>query len=66
MMQYLTLSPDYTGSCLKEDDGDYIEIDELSLPAEIKEKINDWHNDYRKIIPLDEEERAQKKELIEI
>ncbi|HFD32745.1 MAG TPA: hypothetical protein ENJ28_08595 [Gammaproteobacteria bacterium] len=56
-MRYLTVIPDYTGSCIKDDYAGLIEIDELQLPKDYIDEINSWHAAYRKIIPLCDEQR---------
>ncbi len=64
-MKYLTLIPDYTGSCIQDDCEGRIELDELRLPQNLVNEIIDWHKSYRKIIPLSEEQRLEKMREIE-
>jgi hypothetical protein len=56
-MRYLTLIPDYTQSCIKDDFNGIIEVEELELPQDFIAKILSWHLAYRKIIPLDAYQR---------
>jgi len=64
-MKYLTLIPDYTGSCIQDDYNGRIELNELNLPQGLINEITDWHKSYRKIIPLSEEQRLGKIQEIE-
>lgn len=65
-MKYLTIMPDYTGSCIKDDfSGEPIDLDSMELPEDFLEKILSWQSAYRKIIPLPEEERKKLFEEIE-
>jgi len=64
-VKYLTLAPDYTRSCIKDEFSEIIEIKSLSLPDDFKTQLEDWHIEYRKIIPLDEAERIKKSQLID-
>lgn len=64
-MKYLTIMPDYTGSCVQDDFGGKIEIDQLDLPSEFVDEILSWHADYRGIIPLGDEQRLAKMDVIE-
>lgn len=64
-MRYLTLIPDYTGSCIQDDFDGKIEIDQLELPYSFIQQIFSWHSEYRTIIPLDNEQRNNKIEIIE-
>jgi len=64
-MKYIILMPDYTGSCIRDEFGEEINLKSLNLPKYILNEINTWHNEYRKIIPLDMKERSQKIEEIE-
>ncbi len=56
-MQYLILSPNYTGSCIKNEFSGSVDLDQLSLPKELEQEIVAWHEEYKKIIPLDENQR---------
>lgn len=65
-MRYLTVMPDYTSSCIKDDFGGQIDVDELDfLPQEYVSRLNNWHTMYRAIIPLSSYERAAVKEKID-
>ena len=64
-MKYIVLMPDYTGSCIRDEFEGEIAMESLGLPKEIFNEITVWHNAYRKIIPLSEEEREQRIEEIE-
>jgi len=63
-MKYLTLIPDYTSSCLKEDSIGYINIEDLGLPQSFTDRLLKWHESYRKIIPLGEDQRSKERETI--
>lgn len=54
---YLTLIPNYTQSCIKDDFNGIIDINALGLPKELISEINIWHTKYREIIPLSMEQR---------
>ena len=64
-MKYLTLIPDYTGSCIQDDYNGRIELSELNLPGDLIGEIEIWHELYRAIIPLSEEQRLNKLQTIE-
>ncbi len=64
-MKYLTLIPDYTGSCIQDVDNKRIEINELGLPQDLAHEIESWHALYKKIIPLSEEQRLERIKHIE-
>ncbi|MGL4427020.1 MAG: hypothetical protein ACRCUQ_04630 [Alphaproteobacteria bacterium] len=65
-MKYLTIMPDYTGSCIKDDfSGEFVDLESMELPKDLLEEILNWHSDYRKIIPLSEKERNESLEEIE-
>jgi len=64
-MKYLTIIPDYTASCLRDDFEGPIEVEELELPQDFIRELSSWHDSYRKIIPLGDEERAMRIEEIE-
>ena len=63
-MRYLTIIPDYAGSCIRDDYNGQVNIEDLELPQDFLEEISFWHKSYRMIIPLSEEERAARKEEI--
>lgn len=63
-MRYLILAPNYSSSCIRDEFSEYIDLDSLSLPKDFLEKLEHWHSEYRKIIPLTEEERAKKRDII--
>ena len=65
IMRYIILIPNYTGSCVQDEFGGEIELENLHLPTHVFKKIIAWHNAYKKIIPLSLEERERKKEEIE-
>ncbi|MDZ7878908.1 MAG: hypothetical protein U5L45_14600 [Saprospiraceae bacterium] len=54
---YLTLIPNYTQSCIRDDFNGIIDINMLNLPKELIDEINIWHMSYRVIIPLSVEQR---------
>ena len=64
-MKYLVLAPDYSGSCIRNEFGEKVELGTLELPCSLIEEIDNWHNSYKKIIPLSIEERAKKTRYIE-
>jgi len=64
-MKYMVLMPDYTGSCLRDEFEGELNIDELGLSTQIINELKNWHNKYRKIIPLSMEEREAVVERIE-
>lgn len=59
-MRYLTIIPDYTGSCIVDDFEGPVSLESLGLPKNFIDKVMSWHNSYRAIIPLDENERREK------
>ena len=64
-MRYLTIIPDYTGSCIKDDLTGRIDIEALELPQDFLDEISSWHESYKVIIPLSDEQRASRREEIE-
>ena len=58
-MKYLTLAPDYTNSCLKDDFDGYIQLAELNLSNDLIRSLQKWHEDYRAIIPLSTDQRRK-------
>lgn len=64
-MKYLTIIPNYTGSCIEDDYTGQINIEDLELPQNYVDEISSWHESYRVIIPLSIEQRADRKEEIE-
>ena len=58
-MKYLTLIPNYTGSCIQDDFEGQINLESLNLPHDFIEKLNVWHDSYKAIIPLNEQERKK-------
>ena len=64
-MRYLTIIPDYTGSCIKDDYIGQIDIDDLELPQDYVDEISSWNESYRIIIPLSDEQRAVRRREIE-
>lgn len=64
-MRYLTIIPNYTGSCIKDDYTGQIDIKDLELPQDYVSKISSWHKSYRAIILLSDEQRATRKGEIE-
>lgn len=64
-MKYIILIPDYTGYCIRDEFEGEISLEKLNLPKSLFNKIVTWHNAYREIIPLSEEERKSKKEEIQ-
>jgi hypothetical protein len=64
-MKYLTVAPDYTGSCIIEDFDGRIDVQNLGLPIDFIKVVETWHSSYREIIPLNEEQRLEKMDFIE-
>ncbi len=64
-MRYLIIIPDYTGSCIKDEFIGQIDIEKLELPQDYVEELSSWHESYRLIIPLSDEERVAHKGRIE-
>ncbi len=64
-MKYLTLMPDYTGSCIRDDFEGQIEPTLLGLPQSFLRRLYTWQDLYKKIIPLDQDEREKKIHEIE-
>jgi hypothetical protein len=63
-MRYLTIIPDYTGSCIKDEFTGQLVIEELGLPQAYINAITLWNVSYRVIIPLSEDQkRALRKEI---
>ena len=60
-MKYLTIIPDYTSSCIKDDFVGQIDIKKLGLPQDYLEALSAWHESYRAIIPWNDEQRKRKK-----
>lgn len=58
-MKYLTIMPDYTGSCIWDECEGNIPLDTLKLPPVFLDRLNAWNNAYKKIIPLNEEKRKE-------
>jgi hypothetical protein len=64
-MRYLTITPDYTGSCIKDEFTGQLAIEELGLPQAYIDAISLWNESYRVIIPFSEEQRQARKKEIE-
>jgi hypothetical protein len=64
-MAYLTIVPDYTGFCIKDDFAGQLAIEELRLPQAYIDAISSWNESYKAIIPLSEEQRQVRKKEIE-
>lgn len=63
-MKYLIIALDYLHSCLKYEDGGYLEIADLEINEKLKREIENWHYEYRKIILLSYGERLEKDSVI--
>jgi len=57
-MRYLTVAADYTQSCLRDDFEGPIQPESLGLPADLCSALRSWNEAYRRVIPMDEEERS--------
>lgn len=64
-MRYIIVMPDYTGSCLRDEFDGELPIQSLDLSENLVQEIESWHALYRKIIPLESEERKRNKKQIE-
>jgi hypothetical protein len=66
-MRYLTLAADYTQSALRDDFAGTVVPEEAGLTESLGDRIRDWNDRYRAVIPLDEAERGSSPtaELIE-
>lgn len=58
-MRYLTLSADYTQSALRDDTLGHVVPEEIGLPWELGDKIRNWSDRYRSVIPLSPDKRAE-------
>lgn len=58
-MRYLTIAADYTDSALRDDFQGPIDPETLGLPTQLSEELRMWNDEYRRVIPLDENERQQ-------
>lgn len=57
-MRYLTVAADYIESALRDDLEGPIEPEILNLPKSLCNDLRAWNLEYRAIIPLDQEARA--------
>lgn len=57
-MRYLTIAANYTQSCLRDDFEGPIEPESLNLSDGLCSELRAWNDAYRRVIPLDEEERS--------
>ncbi len=65
-MKYLILIADYTGSCIQDEyNHNRISLNDLDIPEDLRKNLKSWHAEYRKIIPLPDEERSQIMDKIE-
>lgn len=58
-MRYLTIAPDYSRSCIKDDFNGFVDLSEMKLPQDFIEEIFSWHLLYKQIIPLSIEDREK-------
>jgi hypothetical protein len=58
-MRYLTVAADYTQSCLRDDFEGPMEPETLGLPQILCDELRKWNDQYRKVIPLSEEDRER-------
>jgi hypothetical protein len=58
-MRYLTVAPDYTGSCVVDDYNGILDYSDLGVNEYFITELKAWNARYRKIIPLDESERKK-------
>ena len=64
-MKYLIVAPEYTGSCIHDEFVGDINIEDLNLAPALIEEFTEWNEEYKKIIPLEEEERKKMAHEIE-
>lgn len=65
-MRYLTVAAEYTGSCVKDDFQGQVECHELLSDKELCQELEKWNADYKVIIPLDMDERDQRRNEIDM
>ena len=58
-MRYLTIAAEYTQSCLRDDFEGPIQPESLGLPEDLCSELRAWNEAYRRVIPLNEEERGR-------
>lgn len=57
MDRYLTVTANYTGSCIQDDYVGEINLKNLNLKFEFLNELSLWNEEYKKIIPLSDQER---------
>jgi hypothetical protein len=65
-MRYITIAPDYTGSCIRDDFNGQLDLTDLDLPEDFIKEISMWHELYKEIIPLSEEQREDREKDINV
>lgn len=63
-MKYCVLAADYLDVFLKDEFSGKNALDDLDLDNETKIKLKNWNKDYKKIIPMENEERMINLNLI--
>lgn len=58
-MRYLVLAAEYTQSALRDEDVGHVVPEEVGLSWELGDRIRDWNERYRRVIPLGPEKRAE-------
>lgn len=64
-MNYCILAADYSDNYLKDEFSGKDVLNDLDLDQDIKEKLKTWNENYKKIIPMELEERMLNIILIE-
>ncbi len=62
-MRYLVLAAEYTQSALRDEQVGHVVPEEVGLPWELGDRIRDWNERYRGIIPLGPDKRAGRENL---
>lgn len=65
-MRYLTLSASYSDSCIKDEFGGYVPLEDIPIPNELRKKLKSWNDLYKEIIPMSINERKSLKVQIDI
>ena len=67
-MRYLTVTADYRSTGIKDDYKDdvilFLDFSELPVSKELWDRLQDWVEEYSKIIPLSSEERKSEMNVI--
>lgn len=63
-MKYIILDADYLSTGIKDQDGNQLSKDSISLPSKIWDQIELWVSDYSCIVQMEEKERKMNIQLI--